>query len=431
MATGRTSGASPGMRGAATAGLIVLVGLTLTNISNYLFQLAGARWLGPADFGALATLSAVILILGMPFAAMQLATARGVAGSLALGNPDEAGVITRAVVLVTTIIAACLAVVGIILSPWLAEVLQVGNWVPVALTAATLGVAIPSMVLLGAIQGQQRYVPYSLAPLSGAVGRLVLFVLALLAGMRLSGAMGMTLVGAAITLAVCWGFLRGRLALVGPVNLHDVRTSLVGVVPTVLGLTAITSLANVDVIVVKGALAPEVAGAFASAGLVAKVALVVPSAIIPVVQSRVAARAARVRGSRDILVRSELVTLGFGVLFTIFTWLFAEPIVHFLYGSDYAEAIPILPLYSACMTLLAVGTLQVNYHVTRHHHRSAYFALAVGIGQIVGLILFHATLWQVLYVNLAAALVLIALNVVGMRGVGGDASDPADATEPA
>ena len=411
----RTGGAAPGLRGAATAGMIVLVGLTLTNISNYLFQLAGARWLGPADFGALATLSAVILIMGMPFAAMQLAVARGVAGSLATSDTPAASVVTRSVALVSTVLALLIAVVGIVLSPWLADVLQVGNWVPVALTAATLGITIPSMSLLGAIQGQQRYVPYSLAPLGGAVGRLVLFVIALLVGMRLSGAMGVTLVGAGITLIMCWAFLRNSIHVFGPVSGGDVRRSLVGVVPTMLGLTAVTTLANVDVIVVKGALSPETAGAFASAGLVAKVALVVPSAIIPVVQSRVAARAATERNSRDILLRSELVTLAFGAVFTLFTWLFAEQIVHFLYGSDYAEAIPILPFYTACMTLLAVATLQVNYHVTRHEHRSAYFAFGVAIVQMVALILFHDTLWQVLYVDLFAALALIALNVIGYK----------------
>ena len=54
---------------------LLLVVLACVNGSNYLFHVVISRMLGPAEYGALAALLAVILVLSVPFGVIQTAIA--------------------------------------------------------------------------------------------------------------------------------------------------------------------------------------------------------------------------------------------------------------------------------------------------------------------------------------------------------------------
>src|SRR3954454_10066408 len=54
---------------------LLLFVLAFVNGSNYLFHVVISRMLGPSDYGALAALLAVVLVLSVPFSVVQTAVA--------------------------------------------------------------------------------------------------------------------------------------------------------------------------------------------------------------------------------------------------------------------------------------------------------------------------------------------------------------------
>ncbi len=383
--------------------------LTLSGL-NYLYQLMAARWLGAADFGVVATLGSIVMIVTLPFGAVQLFVARDVAAEAAGGNVDplEADALST-VALVATF---GLAGVTILLSPWLSSLLQISSWVPVILTGLALATAIPLIPLIGVLQGRQRFIAYSAALVTGAGARLLALVCLLLLGFGLNGALGATVIGGAAAIAIAAIKTRGwhisRKALTGPRTQRALRK----VLPMSLGLLAVTALANTDIVVVKGALSADAAGSFGAAGLIAKIALFVPAAIIPIMQSRVAIRHAQNRSSGDILLRATLTTVAFGITFTAFCWATATPLMMLAFGSEFAAGASILPLYCGAMVLVSVATLRINFFLTRGENGIGYIALACAAGQALALLIWHATLVQVLMVDIIATAVLLAIDTV-------------------
>ena len=69
---------------------LLLVVLACVNGSNYLFHVVISRMLGPADYGALAALLAIILVLSVPFGVIQTAIADKTATLRSTGREDVA-----------------------------------------------------------------------------------------------------------------------------------------------------------------------------------------------------------------------------------------------------------------------------------------------------------------------------------------------------
>ncbi|HMN99025.1 MAG TPA: hypothetical protein PKD59_06385 [Miltoncostaeaceae bacterium] len=402
----------PGTAGAVRAGLVVLALTIGVNLANYLFQVVSARYLGPSDYGALAALLAVILVAGLPFGAFQLVVARTVAHERTHGRLEDAAAFARSALALTAIGGLICAVVSIAAAQPIADLLQVESPVPIMITGLCLLFAVMLPAGLGVLQGQERYVAYSAGPLLGAMSRLLALVMAVVVGLTLEGALVATLLASflAITIVV-W---QGRTLLRAGMTHHHVRTALqqlrgplARVLPPTVGLIGLASLTNVDIVVVKGALAPEDAGVFGAAGLIAKVALFVPVAIVAVLQPRVAARVAKGRTAGDILMRSALVTAAFCALFTLACYAMPTTIVHAVYGSSFGDAAAILGEYALFISMMSIVSVQVNYHLSRQRYRFGYVLGVAAVLHAITLVAFHDTLREVLWVNLAFGAVLL------------------------
>ena len=108
------------------------------------------------------------------------------------------------------------------------------------------------------------------------------------------------------------------------------------------GLLAVTIMSTADVAVAKVAFDDHTAGIYGAASLAGRAILYLPAAIVMVLLPKVAARAAIHRDSSDILTASLLVTASFCLAVTAIYAVFPEQVVMIAFGSDYADAGPLL-----------------------------------------------------------------------------------------
>ncbi len=187
--------------------ILLLLALGLLNGSNYLFHIAVSRQLGPSEYGALAALLAVAMVLSVPFGVVQTVVAQRTASLRPVGRGSEAGSIAaetmKALVPVAALAALVMLVVG---TPVLALFLHV-DALSASLFAPYIFISLLASVPLGSLQGAMRFPALAGASLAGVAIRLGAGIGLVAAGFGVPGAMLATVLAQVTTLALGVGLL--------------------------------------------------------------------------------------------------------------------------------------------------------------------------------------------------------------------------------
>lgn len=398
------------------AGMIVFVGLAALNAGNSLFHLLSARFLGPAEYSELVSLLALSGLVALPLGALQLAVARSVAADVARGLHADVAARARQGVLISLTIAVALALALLAALPLIKDLLSIEATLPVLLTAM---LTIPSLLapaLWGVAQGLQRFFVISGSVTIGSALRLALLASLLPLGLTVEGALAATFVAmiasALVPLVVLAPVLKRPAGHVG----HSTTAFLRSSVPIAVGTLAITALTTIDLLVAKIVLPSSEAGEYGSASLVGRLLLYVPATVATVLLPKVSSRAATARATGDILRASILVTVAISLAATLGLFLVPGLVLDASFGSDFADAAPLLGLFGIAMTLFAVLNILLIHDLGHHSSRVAGLLLCGAGAQLVGYAVFHDNGRQLLYVSIATGAVLLGACALAGRG---------------
>jgi DNA-binding NarL/FixJ family response regulator len=194
---------SPGpARGLGRAALLVVPALFAGNLVSYLFTVVVARQLGPAAYGALGGLLAIVIALAVPGMALQLVVARNVA--VCRRDGVAAGSLQAAVIRLGLRAGVALAVPALAAAPLLSGYLHLGSPGPPAWLAVNLALLPLLFAVSGLLQGRERFGVLTAVLLLVAAGKLPLGVALVAAGYGVEGALAGVAVGtlAAVLLGV-------------------------------------------------------------------------------------------------------------------------------------------------------------------------------------------------------------------------------------
>ena len=416
VAAGHAHGAPGATRGLGRAALLVVPAMLAGNLVGYLFTVVVARQLGPAAYGALGGLLAIVIALAVPGMALQLVVARRVA----LDRRRGAGTADAAVLGLALRLGVALGVPTLAAAPLLSGYLHLGSLGPPAWLAVNLALLPPLFAVSGLLQGGERYGVLTGVLLLVAAGKLPLGVALVAAGYGVEGALAGVAAGtlAAVLLGVAACVpVRRRPTPAGdepegaPVGPDDglgpeVAAATVGV----LGLVALT---NLDVLLARHYLPAADSGLYAAGSVVAKVTYWAPLAGLMVVFPRLAADGAR----RALLRRAGAATLAFGALCAAGSAVLAAWPALVPFGRAYVAVGPDLPLFAALGTAFALVQLLLFSDIAARGRRSPWpVGLAVA-GQ--GLLVagpFHHSVTQIVTVALASAAIPLLAGVGSTAG---------------
>jgi O-antigen/teichoic acid export membrane protein len=404
--------ATDDMRG-LRAGTIVFLGIAAGNVGNYLFHFTSARFLGPASYGDVASLVAVIGLISLPLVGVQLAVARYVAGFEGSHARSRIALFFSKALRLSVAVGILTAAVLCGLSLPLHEFLGIDSLAAVVFMGLATAPSIVSPVVWGLAQGLQRFTLFSVSIGLGPMIRPVLAAGFLAAGLGVAGAMGATFLAALIATAVPLVLLRRWLTsgttLPSPVPPRELAGFLV---PTMIGVLSITSLTTADVIVAKAALSDHDAGLYGSASLIGRVILYLPAAIVLVLLPKVSAREAAGRGSRDVLLKSLLVTAGFCAAAIVIYAVAPKLLVFLAFGSSFEEAAGLLWMFALAMSGYALLNVLLTYQLARGYYRFSFILLIGALVQLAVFSAFHGSSKQLLVIDISIAFALLAAHEV-------------------
>ena len=391
-------------RGLLGPGLFVGVAVVVANALNAAFQIALARILDPTEYSLLVALVVITLIAAVPPLAFQASVAREVAVALSEERPGVAGAAIRDTVRGLVPWALGILVLGGLAYPLLAATGR-GDAGAMFATAATISAALVIPAVWGGIQGARLFVVLGIAHLTFAATRLGAGVGIGLAGGSAAAVMGGVAGATAVTLVLTLLPLRDLWHAATRSGARRLATLPNAAAAT--GLTLLTALASVDVLVAKLAFPPATAGAYGVASVGARVLLLLPIGVTTVLFPRVATLRDRARERRHLLAGLAVVA-ALGAVATAIIWVLADPIVTRIFGEKYAAAVPWLGPLSLAMALYALATVYIYHFLSLARARFALVLCGIFALQLLLFGLLHSRPAELVGVQLGVSALTLA-----------------------
>ena len=357
-------------RNAVRDGAVIALAMAVMNVTTYGFTILAARLLGPVEYGALAAVMGLLLVVNVLSLGLQATGARRVSAA-----PQDRAGIEHEVMATSYASSLVLGAVLLVASPFVAMVLNLDSWVSAALIATT---AVPLSVMggqAGILQGERRWGPLALVYLAVGVGRLGFGLVALLVRTDTLGAMVGISVGALLPVLIgAWALrhpARGR-AQPTPAK---ARTPLAqrwargGVLRETFhnshALLAFFALSNADVIIARTTLDERQAGLYAGGLILTKAVLFLPQFVVVIAFPSMS----RAGDDRRAHLVSLGAVLGIGLVAVLGVTVLSTLAVVFVGGSEYADLQGRLWGFAVLGTLLSLIQVMVYEVVARQHQR--------------------------------------------------------------
>ena len=395
------------------ATVILALANGLANVFNYLYQVLMARLLDPADFGLLASLFSVFVVLSVLAPALQLAGARFAATS----GPEQVRALWVRLLRRSLVLGLAATVLALALSPALSWFLHIDSVGLLLLLSVSFFFSLMLPVNMGVLQGLHRFLALAAANLATPLIRLALGAALVILGLGVFGAFVPLLVGFVLVFAATSLPLR-RLPR-GEAELE--ATGLVRYISwTAVAYGAFIVLSNIDVVLAKHYLEPRAAGEYAALAVLGRIVLFAPVGVT-LVMFPMTARAEQAPGRRlAILAASIAYTLAItGAVLAVYAIL-PMTVVNVAVGDEYGAITPALLRYGSGMLGLAVTFLMMHYFLAIDRTNVAIPVIAGVVVQIALTVAFHSGVDQLADIRLASGLFSVVAMifygaVVGLR----------------
>lgn len=390
---------------------LVLVSTLLWHASNFGFNSAAARLLGPVEFGTLTAVLALLAVAGPLFGAVQ-AVASQQATALALaGRADWLRALLWRhgvrLALVGLVLAAALS----LSASALARFLRVPSAAPIAILSTVLVFSLVTHLQRGVLQGTKSFGRYAASTTVEAGAKLGAALALLLAVSRSvdAAALAVALSGL-VALVANWALLRAlpvrRGAPDAPVP--------AGTAMLALGsLVLLALLFSVDVLAAKRYLEPDEAGIYAAVALAGKIVFYATSALAFFLFPYFSTRQARGEDARRLLLAALALVGGAAGVLTLAYAAVPQLVVRPLFGGEYAAAEPYLGWAGLAFGLYACAYLATLYLISQRAAAGAWALAVVALADLAALYTFHSSVGHIVFVDVgvfgAAAVALVGL----------------------
>ncbi len=390
----------------ARGSFVVLVGTTLANVASYAYHLVIGRILGPVGYGELASLFSFLYLLNVPSLVLQTVMTRYVSHFRAAAELGKAKSLS---ITILKVLCMVLVVGFIILLPfvgWLAAFLRINRPAAVVFTYLTAALWILGIVQVSLLQGLQRF---SVAMVLSNVGMYLRLI-----GGAVGAMIGVTetVIAGVITSAIGFGLHYVPLRDVYGAKLEKTNISRDDIVsysvPSLITMLGITSLYSTDIMLAKHFLSPLEAGYYAAISVMGKIIYFASSSVSYVLFPVVAERAKRKAGSRKLIYSGTLVVALVSLGITAGYFLLPKFALFTLFGASYFPASGYLGWFGLFMSFFSVSYVLSTALLGLGETRVSAIVMAASLLQIIGIFIYHESIYSIISVNLAISFMLTA-----------------------
>lgn len=331
-----------------------------------------ARKMGPQEYSTFVTLLRLLIILGVPFSALQTIFARQAAAVTNERDERQLVATTRAIMAGTFVIWLLFAIAAVAAAQPLSHLLKISNRFALWMTMlmALTGLWVP--IAKGLLQGQHRFGGLGWLQISDGVGRFSLMVVLILwFKEKAAGAMFAAWTGQLIT-AIIGAVLTRGIWLSRSTVRFNAKSWLAEATPLTLGLGTVLLMSSMDMVFVQSLFADTRQTALYGGAMLTGFAIIQFIAPVAMVMfARVAQSVARAE-STDSLKLTLTATIAFGCVAALgCTLLPALPLrLMYIGNREMWNAAPLVPWFAWALLPLTVANVLVQNILARARFRA-------------------------------------------------------------
>jgi len=410
------------IRGFLHSGGSIAVAMAIMSVATYGFTMVAARLLGPRPYGAIASLMAVLLVVGVLSLGLQATAARRISA-----EPEHVAQIERVILAVTYRSALVLGLLLLAFAPVIDRVLRLHSLPTAAMVAVT---AVPLTIMggqAGILQGERRWWPLGVVYIASGVPRFLIGTSLMLWRPTETWGMLGVLIGAFVPVVFGAYALRHDRLPGNETVLHGQVAILRETGHNGQALLAFFTLSNLDVIIARNVLDPHDAGLYAGGLILTKAVLFLPQFVVVIAFPSMSTAAER----RRALLRSLGLVALLGIGCTLGVVVLHDIAMVFVGGDKYAAIESRLWLFAILGTALSMLQLLVYAVLARQGRLSTYVVWVAVIALLaVGLTAVESLEGLLVIVSVIDGLLLAALLGFSLWRLG-DHAPTAEATSAA
>ncbi|MGA9207761.1 MAG: hypothetical protein WB347_08175 [Terriglobales bacterium] len=382
----------------------MLAGLGLVTAINFAYNIAVARFLGPTAFGDTTAVYTLLILSSAVTLSFQILTAKIVARER---SPQAQNVVYRGFHLRGW--AAGIAV-GLLLLSFrhaVTDYLNLADPTLVVLLAIGTAFYVPLGARRGCIQGICNFRRLALNLVLEAVVRLGGSVLLVLLGLGVRGVIAAN----AAAIVIAYLFASPRLSAAAA-SQADVPIAFREGLQAAVFFAGQVVINNCDIVVVKHFFPTESAGVYAAVAMVGRVVFAFSWAIVSSMFPISAETRSRKQEDRGVLGIPLLLVLAVCLVFALGLWVAPGRLWADLFGPQFVSAgggslRSLMVLYAVSTGVYALSVVLIAYEMSRKIANTGWVQLVIGGAVMAGIYLFHSSLAQVIWVQLAMMLFLL------------------------
>lgn len=394
-----------------TGSFVLLVGSGVATVTNFVYNVAVARFLGPAGYGHAAAVYTLLVLISAATFSFQIVGAKVVARQQSLEGKHA---VYRGVHYASWASGIFVATILLLYQREIAAYLNLPSPVLVALLAAGAAFYVPLGSRRGYMQGVCgfRALATNLA-LEGIV-RLAGSVLLVELGLGVRGVIEAN--SAAVVVAYFAAMPRtGVRPVANPLLFNDVLREILQALVFFSGQVLIN---NCDIVLVKHFFLPAAAGLYAAVAMVGRVIFTLSSAVVnsmfPIVAGT---RLEKDRRGLKVIALSALLIVGMGGFIALGLLVTPASVWTRFFGSGFAlgseyDLPGLLSLYAVMTVLYCLSAVIITYEMSYKIAGTAWIQLAFGVLIAAAICFFNSSLREVIWVQVFMRVALLFVVAV-------------------
>lgn len=391
-----------------TGSITIFISSFIGNVLGFIFNLFMASNLSIADYGVLASMMSIITLSSYAANAVMPSIVQFGGKYFAENNLPAIGELYSKAGKFQLSIGISALLCFIIFSSQISKFFHIESSSLLVITSFSVFVSIMMVLNLSLLQSKLAFTYISFITIIASVGKLLIGVGMVLAGMSVFGAVAAILLSSIIPFLL--SFLPIRFVFQTTRENITIKTKelLYYGVPSALCILALNSLITADILMVKHLFVADKAGLYAGLSLIGRVIFFFTAPIGMVMFPLVVQKYNKnEKYIGTFLLALSIVTFS-SLGISLFYFIFPEQIILlFLKQKEYLSLIPLLGFFSIFISFYSIVSILVNYYISIRVTKIVFLILAAAILQIIFIMIYHNTLMEIIIVSTIVVFLLL------------------------
>jgi O-antigen/teichoic acid export membrane protein len=395
---------------------VLFSGTMLANVLNYLFHFGVGRMVTAEVYGEIESLISLLTILSVPAAAIGIIATKYSAKMKVDENKVGGYEVFRYLNKQVFFFGLPFALFLFAWTPFARDFLKMDSSTPLFFLWVLTLLSFFSAVSGGALSGWQKFGSLNAVGIWSALAKLVLGIAFIRAGFSVHGAVGSFLIAGVVGYGVSLMCLRrifdARSSRKDNAVISRTHTDVIkkSVLPTFIGILAITMLGNVDMIFAKHALDPVVSGEYGALSIVAKTIFFLTGVIASVLFAMTAGGERKKNASERTFIQATILTGAIGAGAVVFFALFPKFSLGVFFGDKYLNGSQSLVIFASMVALYSLANLFLQYLISLHQMKAMMWFFIMAICEVFLLSLYGTSLYGIIMMTVAVQGIAAAIG---------------------